>query len=282
MVSNDLLLHIHLRLVEICACPNNTPFAEITVIAVGNFLQLPPVRARPVYAEYNNSWQNLDPLWETFEIAEPTEVMRQRGDDKFIDLLNHVRTAALENNDVSLLKSTFVRPSDTYPKDTLHIFAENAPANTHNMTMLNSTESELYKIQVVDNIPKSVASSKIDQALNSSQSETGGVAGALELKIDARIMVTVNIDLNDMLVNGQLGTVKHILKDQKGSVTKIYVAFDDNQAGLKNMSKDAFFASQNLWVPIEKAKTNIRIRSNKDQTSPVINRTQFPLMLAWR
>ena len=34
MVLNDLPFHIHLRLVEIFACPNNTPFAGITVIAV--------------------------------------------------------------------------------------------------------------------------------------------------------------------------------------------------------------------------------------------------------
>ena len=109
--------------------------------------------------------------------------------------------------------------------------------------------------------------------MNRSQSETGGLTGVFELKVDARIMVTANIGLGDRL-NGQLGTVKHILKDKKGSVTKIYVAFDDSQAYLKNMSKDAF-ASQNLWVPVERAETNIRIRSNKE-TSPVINRTQFP------
>ena len=42
---------------------------------VGNFLQLPPVQAKPVYAEYNDSWQNLVSLWNLFEIAELTEVM---------------------------------------------------------------------------------------------------------------------------------------------------------------------------------------------------------------
>ena len=50
MVSNDLLLHIHFRLTEIFASKGNFPFAGITVFAVGDFLQLPPVRARPVYA----------------------------------------------------------------------------------------------------------------------------------------------------------------------------------------------------------------------------------------
>ena len=76
MVSNDLLLHIHLRLTEIFASKGNFPFAGITVIAVGDFLQLPPARARPVYPEYKNTWHNLDSLRGLFEIAEFTEVMR--------------------------------------------------------------------------------------------------------------------------------------------------------------------------------------------------------------
>ena len=44
MVSNELLLHIDLRLTEIFASKGKFPFAGITVIAVGDFLQLPPVK----------------------------------------------------------------------------------------------------------------------------------------------------------------------------------------------------------------------------------------------
>ena len=35
-----------------------------------------------------------------------------------------------------------------------------------------------------------------------------------------------------------------------------------------------------MWIPVEKAEASIRLRSNKE-SSPVIKRTQFPLMLAW-
>ena len=107
VVSNNLLLHSHLRLTEIFASKGNFPFAGITVIAAGNFLQLPPVRARPVYAEYKNIWYNLDLLWGLFEIAELTEVMRQQGHNNFISLLNYVRTPDLDDYDVSILKSKF-------------------------------------------------------------------------------------------------------------------------------------------------------------------------------
>ena len=62
MVPIDLSLHIHLGLIEIFTSKGNLPIAGIIVIAVGYFLQLPPVRARPVYAEYKNTWHNLGSL----------------------------------------------------------------------------------------------------------------------------------------------------------------------------------------------------------------------------
>ena len=34
-----------------------------------------------------------------FKLAELTEVMRQKGDDTFIDLLNNVRTAFINDQD---------------------------------------------------------------------------------------------------------------------------------------------------------------------------------------
>ena len=47
--------------------------------------------------------------------------------------------------------------------------------------------------------------------LNRNQSETGELAGELDIvKNNARIMLKVNVDLQDRLVNGQLATVKHI------------------------------------------------------------------------
>ena len=165
-------------------------------------------------------------MWGLFEIAERTEVMRQQRENNFINLLNHVRTADLDDYDVSILKSKFVLPTESYPKDALCIFAENAPANIHNVNLLNSINSEMYSITAIDSIPKSVALSKIEKVLNRCQSETGGLAGTLELKVNARVILTVNVDLEERLVNGQLGTVKHFQKYQNGNFLKIYIAFN--------------------------------------------------------
>ena len=177
-------------------------FAGLSIIVVGDFLQLPPVRAKPLYAEYNGSWQNLVSLWNVFEIAELTEVMRQRGDGNFIDLLNHVRIAELNDSDVSLLRLKFIKPNDKCPQDAIHIFAENAPAHMHNITVLNSIENQLYKIDGKDHILKNISSTKIESILKRNQSETGGLASTLQIKLNARVVLTMNVDQQGRLING--------------------------------------------------------------------------------
>ena len=67
------------------------------------------------------------------------------------------------------MKARFVLRTESYPKDALHIFAENAPANIHNVDLLNSISSEMYSITAIDSIPKNVALSNTEKVLNRSQ-----------------------------------------------------------------------------------------------------------------
>ena len=116
MVSNKLLLYIHQRLTEIFGTTNNAPFAGISIIACGDFYQLPPIQAKPVYAEYNDPILNIDHCWKYFKIAEFTEVMRQRRDPTFIDLLNNIQQGIVTGEDRRILESRFIaKESPEYP-----------------------------------------------------------------------------------------------------------------------------------------------------------------------
>ena len=192
-----------------------------------------------------------------FKLAELTEVMCQKGDYTFIDLLNNVRTASINDHDEKLLKSWFIQNNDVdYPTYVLHISAENRPADQDNYVILNEISSDLYCIKSIDEIPPKVHMSNIQKALNKNQSETGGLAGTLNIKVNAKGMLTVTINIDDKLINGQMGTVCKIKTDNKGQVIKIHIKFEDEKAGLKLINFNDVTAKRNNWVPIEILKVN--------------------------
>ena len=142
MVSNKILYYIHLRLNEIFGTADIEPLAGLPILAVGDFFQLPPAGGLLVYAEYQNAWQNLNFLWKLFKTFELSEAMRQRGDSQLIDLLNNVCTANFNLHNINMTQSRIMQPKDAnYPKDALHIYAENAIANSYNQAMLESIDS---------------------------------------------------------------------------------------------------------------------------------------------
>jgi len=90
--------------------------------------------------------------------------------------------------------------------------------------------------------------------------------------------LTTNIDIDDRLVNGQLGTVKHI-KVLNRRCEKVYVLFDDAKAGNKRKNADDF-ARRYGYVLIEKTEGKFGISTNKREIVTV-TWTQFPLILAY-
>ena len=139
------------------------------------------------------------PSCELFKIPELTEVKRQRRDRQYIDLINHVRLVALNQNDLQLLTSNSIDPSkDEYSENAFHIFAENARALTHNTAMFEGIHTELYNIK--SNDTKNIPATKTDQVLRYNQSETSRLASILKITLNTQSMLTVNIDLQDRLL----------------------------------------------------------------------------------
>ena len=61
-----------------------------------------------------------------------------------------------------------------------------------------------------DEVLKNSKMLEIREAQNQKQSETGGLTSLLELKVNFRVMLATNINIEDRLINKQMGTVKHI------------------------------------------------------------------------
>ena len=205
--------------------------------------------------------------------------MRQ-DDEMFINLLNKIQVGQIDQNTEHVIKSRFIDKDDTsYPGNVLHIFAENAPVKRHNENRLKHIPGKLITIPAKDEVPKNSKISDVREAQNRKMSETGDLASILELKINARIMLTTNINIEDRLINGQMGTVKHIeIRDTE--VQTIYLELDDKCAGQLRMSGSDIIAKNNKWIPIKREQTSIYFNKYKT-TSPAIKRTQFPEVLSW-
>ena len=104
MVTNTTVLHIHQRLKEIFNTPNSELFARISFIAVGDLYQLPPIRRRAVFENYKNDTYNLCHPWNAFKMIELTEIMRQKDDKPFTELLNRFRTGSQTEADIQCIQ----------------------------------------------------------------------------------------------------------------------------------------------------------------------------------
>ena len=94
-------------------CSTAVEFAGLTVLLVADLLQLPPVMGKPVYATVD-SCDSLQRhlalnLWRMFQFAELTEVMKQRGDTKFIDLLNKIRVGNVDEDVQKQIRERFIK-----------------------------------------------------------------------------------------------------------------------------------------------------------------------------
>ena len=96
MVGANLFVSIHERLVAISGFPVSTPFANVSVLAVGDFQQLSPVYESRVYKSPKDPYHALANLRESnFFLFELTEIMRQQDDSTFAELLS--RFVAITN-----------------------------------------------------------------------------------------------------------------------------------------------------------------------------------------
>ena len=152
-------------------------------------------------------------LWHLFKYAELTEVIKQ-NDKLFIDLPNKVKVGNIDGNVGKLLKSRFIHQFDeNCPKDTLRMYAENEPAMKRNEDVLKDLP---YTLEASDKIPDNSCYS--EPKANKRRRFTK----LLKLKIDTKLMLTVNIEIHVRLIYSQTVKIRHIDFTQ-GCVRKINI-----------------------------------------------------------
>ncbi|KAK7891183.1 hypothetical protein WMY93_023146 [Mugilogobius chulae] len=269
MVSHDLLIYIHSRLRQIKQRGDFSPFANVSIIAVGDFYQLPPVMAKGLYTD--NIPVNL---WSSFKKAELETVVRQK-DTTFAELLNRLRTRSkgepMLQDDIAILQ----RRETGEQSSALHIFPTNSQVSDHNINQLKATCPDSITIEAQD-YHYNKKTGKMEKRLTPhTKDNLTCLPRELPLGVSARVMLCKNIDVDDGLVNGVCGTVTHICdKEINGLPEAVYVEFDGIKVGTQRRKK---------YPPtIAALRKSTRIEPEEERAnSKGVKRRQFPLSLAW-
>ncbi|MDR1283891.1 MAG: AAA family ATPase [Opitutaceae bacterium] len=180
---------------------NDRPFGGIQIIAVGDFLQLPPVRrgdSEPYDWVFKcEAWRQAE-----FVISHLTTPHRQ-SETPFIDALNAFRFGQIRGGAARLLMGRVARFPD---KNLTRLFTHNAMVDKWNNYQLAEIESEERTFTAT------LAGSEYDQEFLRKNLVTPEV---LSLKRGARVMFTANKAQGDETVfaNGEIGTVEDMAEE---------------------------------------------------------------------
>ena len=271
MVSTDLLQVVHHRLQQIKQpLQRNTFFGNVSILAVGDFYQVPPVKSHRLLSDVNS----VSGLWNLFSLFELKEIVRQKNDSHFVQLLNRLRVKTknepLSSEDRETLMKRCISPSSgDYPHNALHLFSTNKDVDCYNSTMMSALSHEEQTTFSAVDVTTDTKTMKTVQRDSPLPKADASLQANLILCPEARVMLTANIDVADGLTNGALGKVSHFLK-KNDAVVGVFITFDNSNVGKLNREK------------YKHNETLIKRHSEVICTSPsAITRYQFPLKLAW-
>ncbi|XP_026475405.1 uncharacterized protein LOC113380264 [Ctenocephalides felis] len=286
MVGSATLSRIDTRLRQIKGV--NEPFGGVSILAVGDLNQLPPVKDRPVYqvSRHNEmeAFFDVNPLWNEFHFYELTEVMRQRDDLLFINALNNLANDTLTNEDLALIKEREVKPDDV-PEYAIRLYGTNKNVSMYNEMKIESNTNELI-VSEAENSFYNNSAERLKKSLHKLLRTRAGDDFRLENKINFKIsikyMINYNIDIEDGLVNGACGILR--LVTFNGHTNKpeiVWLDFQMRRVGKKaRLCHYEYMIEHQIninWTPIKRMA--IKTNASDDEKYHVI-RNQFPLVPA--
>ena len=248
---------------------SNEDFGGVSILAVGDFLQLPPVGQKPIFEDPDDlTYESLSGnRWKTkFKLYELTQIVRQVSDPEFAGILSRIREGKQTDDDCAEIEKLHYTDTSQWPNDPIKLFTENKKAGLSNKESIANIGNQVYTIRSKDkgNIPE-----------NASLNQTGNLPNEISICVGARFMLTVNIDTEDHLINGSLGTIEHIDTRACNPLQWIiYIHFDDEVAGNRRKSNRAVNPD---WVPIVADVKSFSMNRNGNVNC---QRKQFPGILA--
>ena len=256
MVRADIIDFID-KILRVYSHNMRIPFGGKQLLLVGDVYQLEPILKE-------EDWQLLQPyypskfffdahVFRTFQLVciELQKVYRQR-DDKFISILDHIRTSTVTNTDLSLLNQQV---------------GQHQPMDAHQLSITLSTRRDTVDYINSLHLSKLPGDATILHGSIDGEYPENNLPTPIELEIKtgAQILFIKN-DREKRWVNGTLGTIIGIGDEEDG---KIYVRTEQGED---------VDVEQEVW-------NNVRYTYNqkeqKVEEDILGSFQQFPLRLAW-
>ncbi|XP_069105156.1 uncharacterized protein [Argopecten irradians] len=281
MVGNKLLAFIHERLQQLTGTKQD--FGGVSIIAVGDLYQLSPVGDSWIFKDLSCPGQGLAKnLWkEHFTMFELTEIMRQKDDLKFSELLNRLRHNQLTNEDKQLIFSRQIEVSAMhYPHAAPHLFIENKFVDDFNNNFMQNLATNKVNVKADTDVLSQTKLSQdvkkiLIENLPDKQANTGQLKTNLTVAVNMIYDISVNIDVADGLTNGSTCVVKHI--EYKHSAVRpaiVWVLFGEEKIGAMRRNQYQHLFGNNIetsWTPIFETKRTFMYNRK------TFERIQFPL-----
>ncbi|XP_050315317.1 uncharacterized protein LOC126749670 [Anthonomus grandis grandis] len=213
------------------------------------------------------------------------EIMRQSEDKSFAVALNNMAFGKMTDEDVQLIKSREVDSIDQIPEDTMHLFSTNAEVDAFNEMKLSTFKTERAVSQARDVIKGSCSERPkhlfLEHAKSLKKGESFGLMLNLILQVDAKYMISMNVDTSDGIVNGATGILRQIDYDRNKIPFRVWMEFFDSKSGQecrkRNESLKKSMGVLYTRTPIEKAARAIKVQKGSNVH---VERLQFPLVIS--
>lgn len=215
MVSHNMLTYIDARLRQIKQCSKS--FGNVSIIVIGDFYQLPAVRAPSLYHCISSIYP-VTSFTELFQIVTLTKIVRQENSN-FAQFLNRMRThkqdEKLSDEDMALLVE---RSHHLAPDDCLHVFSNNNRVNEHNETMLQKYCKNIQTILCQDFTKRAGKLIRKAKPLLTITNFNNALQPEIQLAIGAKVMLIRNIDVSNGLCNSAIGLVTAFIQGSSPSL----------------------------------------------------------------
>ena len=239
MVGSGMFNFLDLRLQQIMG--TKEPFGGLSIVTVGDLFQLKPVFDHWIFENSKDGYTALATnLWQRyFQMFELSEVMRQREDKDFAEILNRIREGKHTEADVAVLKERILNLSPQhpeYPINSTHLFSTNMAVDQHNHDIFYKSTNEKVEIKAIDIVLGDLSDElkeRLKKQIPNDPSKTMGLYSVCSILKDAKYDLTTNVSVVDGMTNGAECIIKKVDYRVPGSTRPsiIWVLFQEEHIG---------------------------------------------------